>query len=161
MTENYILPPEPVLNERACAFTGHRIVSYDFDLSLLKRVVGGLVKRGIDTFYCGMAKGFDLFAAEVALSFAGKGVKLVACIPYEGQCGSFSASDRERYNNILGYCSERIVFSKEYNRYCMHSRDRFMVDCCGTVVCYLRKERGGTYYTVSYARARGRHTIEL
>lgn len=161
MIENFILPPEPVLNVNACAFTGHRLISTDFDLALLDRVVEGLVKCGINTFYCGMAKGFDLFAAEVALRFSGEGVKLVACIPYEGQSNSFSSADRERYNNILGYCSERIVFSRDYNRYCMHSRDRFMVDCCGTVVCYLRKDRGGTYYTVSYARARGRRIIEL
>ena len=158
---NIILPPEPKLNESACAFTGHRLISGDFDLTLLDRVVERLIKRGINTFYCGMAKGFDLFAAEVALRFSGEGAKLVACIPYEGQSSSFSPSDRERYDNILGYCSEIIVFSKEYNRYCMHSRDRFMVDCCGTVVCYLRKLKGGTHYTVNYARARGRHIIGL
>ena len=159
--KNFILPPEPILNENACAFTGHRLIYSDFDLSLLKRVVEGLLKRGIDTFYCGMAKGFDLFAAEVVLGFSGAGAKLVACIPYEGQSHSFSSSDRERYDNILGYCSERILFSQEYNRFCLHARDRFMVDCCGTVVCYLRKERGGTHYTVNYARARGRHIIEV
>lgn len=161
MIENFILPPEAQLNNSACAFTGHRLISDDLDIPLLTRVVEGLIRRGIDTFYCGMAKGFDLFAAEVALKFAGEGAKLVACIPYEGQSHSFSSSDRERYNNILGYCSQRIVFSNEYNRYCMHSRDRFMVDCCGTVVCYLRKQSGGTLYTVNYARARGRHIIEL
>ena len=161
MIENFISPSEPVLDESACAFTGHRLIGDDFDVALLSRVVEGLVKRGIKTFYCGMAKGFDLFAAEVALKFSGEGARLVACIPYEGQSSAFSASDRERYRNILGYCSQRIVFSGEYNRYCMHSRDRYMVDCCGTVVCYLRKPNGGTRYTVNYARARGRHIIEL
>lgn len=142
-----------ILRENTCAFTGHRQLGEDFDRQLLERVITGLVKRGTDTFLCGMARGFDLAAAEIVLKLkAIYNVKLVACIPYEGQADYFSSSDRESYHNILQYCDEKIVFSKGYNRYCMFARDRYMAENCSVLVCYLRKSSGGTYYTVNYAK---------
>ncbi len=122
----------------------------------------GLIKRGIDTFYCGMAKGFDLAAAEIVLGYkASCGVKLIACIPYEGQAEYFSFSDKERYENILNYCDEKVIFSKNYNRWCMHARDRYMAENSSVVVCYLRKKSGGTFYTVEYAKSLGLKIIEI
>ena len=150
------------MKENCCAFTGHRQLGTDFDLALLHRVVEGLMKRGIDTFYCGMAKGFDLTAGEAVLKFKGKyKVKLIACSPYEGQAEYFSFSDKERYKNILNYCDEKVIFSKEYSRWCMHARDRYMADNSGVIVCYLRKNSGGTFYTVNYAKSIGLKIIEV
>lgn len=121
-----------------------------------------LIKRGTDTFLCGMARGFDLAAAETVLKFKEKyGVKLVACIPYEGQDDYFSSSDRERYENILRYCDEKRVFAEKYNRYCMFTRDRYMADNSSVLVCYLRKNSGGTFYTVNYAKKTGLKVIEI
>ena len=150
------------MRENSCAFTGHRMLGDDFDPVLLERVVERLLKRGVDTFYCGMAKGFDLFAAEIVLKFKDRyGAKLICCIPYSGQADYFSAADKERYENILEYCERKIVFSEKYNRWCMHARDRFMAENSGTVVCYLRRSAGGTYYTVKYARSLGDKIIEI
>lgn len=150
------------MKENSCAFSGHRLLGDDFDRQLLERVTEGLMKRGVLTFYCGMAKGFDLAAAETVLKFRDRyGAKLVACIPYEGQPERFSSSDRERYLNILEYCDEKVVFSKNYNRCCMHARDRHMAENCGVLVCYLRKKSGGTFYTVNYARTLGVKIIEV
>ena len=50
--------------DRSCAFTGHRYDLEELDEALLGRVVKNLITTGIDTFYCGMAVGFDLCAAE-------------------------------------------------------------------------------------------------
>ena len=53
------------------AFTGHRFIPYDKIASLreaLKTVILEHYNRGIRIFYCGMAMGFDLLAAEVVLS---------------------------------------------------------------------------------------------
>ena len=145
----------------SCAFTGHRELFADFDRLLLERVVSTLVRRGCTDFYCGMAKGFDLAAAEIVLKFKKEGARLIACIPYAGQAEYFSAADKERYEQILLYCDEKKVFAEKYNRYCMHSRDRFMVENCDVLVCYLRKTSGGTFYTVNYAMSRGVKIIEL
>ncbi len=150
------------MRDNACSFSGHRELDADFDRSLLERVVESLIKRGTDTFLCGMARGFDLAAAETVLKFKEKyGVKLVACIPYEGQADYFSSSDRERYENILRYCDEKRVFAEKYNRYCMFARDRYMADNSSVLVCYLRKNSGGTFYTVNYAKKTGLKVIEI
>ena len=150
------------MRENTCAFTGHRELGGDFDRALLARVVERLARSGMKTFLCGMARGFDLVAAEIVLKFKVKyGLSLVACIPYEGQADYFSSSDRERYENILKFCDEKRVFAEKYNRYCMFTRDRYMAENCSVMVCYLRKSSGGTYYTVNCAKKRGVKIIEV
>lgn len=145
-----------------CAFSGHRLLGQDFDRALLERIAEGIMKRGYRTFLCGMAKGFDLVAAETVLKLKGMyDAELIACIPYEGQAEYFSLSDRERYENILKYCSQKIIFSEKYKRWCMHARDRFMAENCSSLICYLRKNSGGTFYTVNYARRQGVKIIEI
>ena len=133
------------------------------DFALLDRVVKNLIKNGCRRFLCGMARGFDLAAAEsvIALKTRYPEVSLVACIPFEGQESCLSAADRTRYKRILEHCSEVICLSEKYYSGCLHSRDRFMVDNCDTVVCYLRKKTGGTYYTVKYAQKKGVKCINV
>lgn len=144
-----------------CTFTGHRQLR-DLDYALMDRVILNLVKNGCTRFYCGMAQGFDLAAAESVLGI-GKDypAELVACIPCESQKDTFSAADRARYERILKSCSEVIVLSDFYYKGCMQARDRFMVDNSDVVLCYLRQKSGGTYYTVNYARKLGKKVIEI
>lgn len=147
---------------KACTFTGHRVLK-DLDFALMDRVIENLIKNGCRRFYCGMAKGFDLAAAETVIAMKEKYpfIEPIACVPCEGQSDSFSAADKARYFRILSKCSEVIVLSEEYYVGCMHFRDRFMVDNSDTVVCYLRRKYGGTFYTVKYARSQDKKIIEL
>lgn len=147
---------------KTCAFTGHRIVPRNFDCNLLDRVVYNLIINGYDRFLCGMAKGFDQLAAESVINYKRKfEVGLVACIPCESQSGYFSANALSRYQNILNFCDEKIVLSEEYYDGCMQCRDRYLVDNCDVLVSFLRRNRGGTFYTVNYARSKGVKIIEL
>lgn len=145
-----------------CAFTGHREL-VDLDVALMDRVIKNLIKNGCKRFLCGMAHGFDLAAAESVLALKREfpEVELVACVPCEGQSRYFSVTDRARYDRILQNCSEVVVLARSYYQGCMHVRDRYMVDNCDLVVCYLRKKSGGTYYTVKYAKALDKKVIEL
>lgn len=146
----------------SCTFTGHRQIK-DLDYALLDRVILNLVKSGCARFLCGMAKGFDLAAAESVLGVKKQGysAELVACIPCETQSESYSSADRARYERILDNCSEVVVLSDNYYNGCMHVRDRFMVDNSDVVLCYLREKSGGTFYTVNYASKLGKKIIEL
>ena len=146
----------------SCAFSGHRYELEDFDAELLERVIKNLIMTGADVFYCGMAKGFDLCAAESVLALKKSfPVKLIACIPCGGQQDGYSKHDKIRYNRILENCDEQILLSNRYYNGCMQSRDRFMVDNSDVLVCYLRKDDGGTFYTVNYARKKGVKIIEI
>ena len=145
-----------------CAFTGHRDLDSRFDRELLDRVILNLIKSGARNFYCGMAIGFDMLAAETVLRHKENyDIKLCACIPCDGQSKYFSLKDKERYEKILCACDEKIIFSTEYTPGCMQERDRFLVDNCDVLVSYLRKNYGGTHYTVSYARKQNKKIIEL
>ena len=145
-----------------CAFTGHRILDSRLDVNLLDRVILNLIKSGTRNFYCGMATGFDMLAAEIVLRYKESyNLNLCACIPCEAQSKYYSVKDKRRYEKILCASDEKIVFSSEYVEGCMQERDRFLVDNCDVIVCYLRKKYGGTYYTVNYAKTQDKKIIEL
>lgn len=145
----------------SCTLTGHRQIK-DLDYALVDRVILNLVKNGCTRFFCGMARGFDLAAAESVIEVMRVyPVELVACIPCESQTDSYSAADKARYGRILKKCSEILVLSENYYKGCMHARDRFMVDNSDIVLCYLRHKSGGTYYTVNYANKTRKKIIEL
>ena len=52
---------------KSCIFTGHRELGEDFSVKKLKKEIENVIKRGVDTFYNGMAIGFDMFSAETVL----------------------------------------------------------------------------------------------
>lgn len=146
-----------------CAFSGHRnLKGYDFDTALMDRVVLNLIKNGTENFLCGMALGFDMAAAESVLQYKKDyGVKLTAALPCSNQSDGYGESNRARYNRIIGCCDEVITLSDEYYKGCMHARDRYLVENSDALVCFLRKQSGGTFYTVSYARKLGLPLINL
>lgn len=141
------------MGKGCCAFTGHRNVKDDLDLELLEKSVIYLIEeRGINTFYDGMARGFDLIAAGLVLKLKEKySIRLIACVPCRGQDSSFSKINKNEYAEILKSCDEVIVLSERYYNGCMQARDRFMVDNAEVVLAYLNEDSGGTWYTVNYA----------
>lgn len=140
---------EPI---KSCAFTGHRTLDKDFSQKALKKYVLSLIKEGVEIFYTGMAMGFDLIAAETVLSCKKKfpQIQLIACIPYYGQERRFSEKDKDRYAAILKKADEKVLLSAEYKRSCFLDRNRYMSDRADVLVAYLKKDVGGTAYTVKY-----------
>ena len=111
------------------------------------------IQDGYDTFYCGMAKGFDLLALDCLVSLGRKyPLHLVACIPYEGQENSFGYEMREKYHSLLEWCDEKVVFYPAFHYGCFQVRDRYMVDCADLVIAYCTRDSGGTAYTIKYAK---------
>lgn len=148
---------------KVCAFTGHRnLGGTDFDELLLWRVVENLMKTGVKRFLCGMAVGFDLKAAQAVIALKDRyGAELVACLPCANQSEGYSEKNKKIYGEILSLCDETVVLEAEYKRGCMHRRNRYLVDNCDILVSFLRKNGGGTYYTVSYAENAGKKIIKL
>lgn len=144
--------------EKSCAFTGHRdIVEYP-SLQGFTALLCDIIEGGVDTFLCGMARGFDTFAAEAVLRLkgGGKNIKLIACVPCPEQDKFFSKEDRQKYNYILSRADEVKIISDNYFKGCMQMRDRFMVDNSSCIVAYLREQTGGTAYTVNYAQKKNK-----
>lgn len=137
-------------NKKSCAFTGHRHLGEDLSEKVLENAVKTAIKEGVETFYCGMAMGFDLLAAETVL-FLKKDfpqIRLVACVPCYGQEKSFSKEDKARYVEALKNADEQIVLSERYYRGCMQVRDKYMAERADMLIAYCKKETGGAAYTV-------------
>ena len=146
----FTMEGEQTAENTKCVFTGHRQLDEDFSKTRLRRLVEGLIKLGVDTFYNGMAIGFDLCAAECVLSLKKKHphVKLIACIPCYGQEKYFSENDKKRYVKILKKADEIVTLSDHYYQGCMQNRDKYMVEHPDCMIAYCNKSTGGAAYTV-------------
>ena len=135
---------------KSCVFTGHRILEDDFSKKRLKIVVQAAIEQGVDTFYNGVAMGFDLIAAEIVLSLKKKysHVKLIACIPCYKQEKNFSEKDKKRYAAVLKKADEKVLLSEEYYKGCMQARDKYMAERAELMIAYCKKATGGAAYTV-------------
>lgn len=135
-----------------CALTGHRDLPAKVDVNKLYDTLESVIADGYDTFYCGMARGFDLLALDCLVSLARKyPIKLIACIPYAGHENGAAADVREKYKALLEWCDEKVVLAPAYFCGCYHVRDRYMVDNADLVVAYCTRDSGGTAYTLRYA----------
>jgi len=154
---------------RTCCFTGHRPekLPWRFDedhpdcIALKERIaqeLESLYHRGCRHFITGMARGADLYFAEEVLALREHfpGVTLEAAIPCPTQSDSWTLAQRRRYQDILDRCDVEALIQREYTRDCMLRRNRYMVERSGFVLAvYDGMERGGTVYTLDYARSRG------
>lgn len=136
---------------KSVAFTGHRETKRE-EIVRLQETVVSLIERGARVFYCGMAKGFDLFAAECVLALKERypDISLIACIPCYGQEKNYSEADKKRYVQILSKSTQNILVSENYFKGCMQKRNRYMADRADLLVAHLKKDQGGTAYTVNY-----------
>ena len=146
----------------ACALTGHRVLGKGFSRERLEQCLRALIAEGADTFYCGMALGFDSLCCEILLRLREESpVKIVACVPCADQAARYSPRAREKYDSLLAACDEKIVLHEKYENGCMFERNRRMVDNCDVLLAYLESERGGTFYTVNYAKKKGKRIVFL
>lgn len=153
--------------EKVCFFTGHRVIA-DGDIDALRDrldlTLRRLAFRGYTDFVCGGALGFDTFAAERILAAGERDgvMRLVLVLPCEDQTSKWkSAADVERYRRIRDRAAKVIVVSDGYRAGIMHERNRRMADMSSLCVAYFNGRRGGTSYTVGYARKIGLEIINL
>lgn len=139
--------------EFCCAFTGHRNVRNDLDVNLLTSVIINLIESGVNTFLNGMARGFDLIAAQCVLKIKEQypQIKLIACVPCPNQEKYYCEEDKRTYHKVLSACDEVKLLSNRYYKSCMLVRDRYMVDNSSYLISYYRGDVGGTDYTLKYS----------
>ncbi len=139
-----------------CALTGHRDLSEDFDGEALRKALDELLEAGYTTFCCGMARGFDLYALSYLVERKeAYHVCIEAYVPYIKQEDRYPEEERELYRKLITQCDVVHVCGKHYFRGVELVRDKQMVEKADLVLAYLRKDTGGTYYTVKYAEKAG------
>ena len=156
-----------LIQERCCCFTGHRLLSRGERLALaplLREEILRLLAEGVDTFLAGGALGFDTLAAQTVLGLRGEipEVHLVLVLPCLDQDRLWKPGEIALYREMMRRADEVIYTDDLYSREAMLARNRYLVDRSDTCLCYLRDtRRGGTAYTVGYARRVGKTVINL
>ena len=138
--------------EITVCFTGHR--SYDGSRnSELEGAIRELYALGYRNFLCGMAVGFDIEAAEVALALRGElaGLRIVAIVPFEGMQRGFSEAWQSRFERIVTEADEVITLAAHYSSEVYAVRNNFLVDNASACIAYFDGSKGGTAYTVRRA----------
>ena len=164
-----------IIREKTVCFTGHRSEKLPRGeaLELLRKRLELEIERalqdGYDTFLFGGAYGFDLMAAEEVLKKKAlidlqnpRYIRLIAVIPFEEQAVRFSASDHERYYEIMPQCNEVITLNTHYSSQCYAQRNQYMVDRSNRVICYWNGQAvSGTAQTVRMAERQNLEIINL
>lgn len=153
------------LRENTCCFTGHREIPANQRKALqaiLEDRLRYLIACGYSRFCCGAARGFDTLAAQTVWSLKQEfpDITLRLFLPYQGSTLQWSEKRMKEWRFILPD-SEYAPAPDHYFQGCFHQRNRAMVDESSCCITYLTKKRGGTQYTVQYARKQGIEVIDL
>lgn len=148
-------------------FSGHRSVPFVRRRDLKQRLKSEIAKAyadGYRCFYCGMAMGFDLLAAEAALSLQSelKDLQVVAVVPFRGQAERWSIEAQAKYKAILRIVDDVTVLSEQYYNGCLFRRNDYMVSQSSRLIAYYDgSSKGGTFYTVRKAGQQGLDIVNL
>ena len=120
--------------------------------------------NGYSVFYTGLAMGYDILCAEMALRYkklTGNNITLIGVRPFPKQNSKWEKSWVERYDYVLNNCDEVVTISASYNISAYHIRNKYMVDRARCVITYFDGQPGGTASTLAYARQNGVEIINL
>lgn len=152
---------ETELKKHRCCFTGHRPEKLELPPEDIKRLlrasINAAIEEGYTTFITGMARGIDMWAAEIVLDERNKNsdIKLVCAVPYNGFEKKWSAHERALFYSIIEKCDFVKYVCDGYSRACYQIRNIYMVDRSSLVIAAFCGEAGGTRNTLDYAMKKG------
>ena len=88
-------------------------------------------------------------------------IKLILVLPCTTQTKGWSKDDIAVYEEIKSQADKVVYTSHDYFRGCMFKRNRHLVNGSSVCIAYLTQEKGGTAYTVNYARQNNVQVINL
>ena len=150
----------------SCCFTGHRNIpeaEYERVSAKLAEVIEELHCRSVTDFYAGGALGFDLIASVTLLNLKNRfpDITLTLCLPCRDHMAKWKEADAKLFCRVMKRADRIRYVSESYTPFCMHARNRYLVDNADICVCYLSRTSGGTYNTVRYAEKKGLSIINL
>ena len=147
--------------EKRCCFTGHRPEKLNRPeaeiISWLEAEIRKAIDDGFVTFISGMARGVDIWAAEIVLHLRDEGfpIHLICASPFEGFEQSWNENWKQRYSEVMKRADLVKYVCKCYSRACFQIRNEWMVDRSARVIAVFNGQPGGTKNTINYARSKG------
>ena len=155
------------MNKQRVCFTGHRPEKLNISerkvKELLKTAIIDAINDGYITFISGMARGIDIWSAEIVLELKKKfpEIHLICAIPYDGFEKRWDTADQERYNYILERADYIKYVCEYYSRDCFQIRNVYMVNHSNRVISAYNGAKGGTKNTIDYATRQGKEIINI
>lgn len=151
---------------RTACFTGHRNTPTNKIHQIekeLDRIIEMLYHREVIFYGSGGAYGFDMIAEKAVIRARKihKDIKLILVLPCKNQDKYWTSENKKEFADILLQADKIVYTSDFYRKGCMYRRNRHLVDYSGYCICYLKKNSGGTAYTVDYARKNGLKIINI
>ena len=152
---------------RCCCFTGHRPEKLTADektvKALLGRAIDAAIDAGYDTFISGMARGVDLWAAELVLErrAAGEPVKLIAALPYPSPTNGTGSAHRRRATVVLTQADAVEVICIGYTKGCFHKRNAWMISRASRRIAVYDGCAGGARDTIARAEKAGLEIVMI
>lgn len=158
---------EQELRLHRCCFTGHRPERLGMPeievISGLKKEIRQAIADGFQTFISGVARGVDLWAAEIVLTLRDEGaaIRLICASPYRGFENRWSREWQERYRRVMEQADLVRFICPRYSRDCFQKRNEWMIDHSARVIAVYNGQPSGTRNTIEYARRRNVPVILL
>lgn len=161
------------MKENTCAFAGLRPHKLPFEeggdyFNMLNKVMKCTVEEAIDkgytTFLSGGAMGADLWFAEIVLELRKENpaLRLICILPCETQANSWPEPWRDRYFSVCAASDDVEYISHPYTKSCYFERNRALIDRSSLLIAlHGRSTRGGTAYTIAYAKEKNVPAIIL
>lgn len=152
---------EADLRLHRCCFTGHRPEKLNTSekevKAALRKQIDQAVHDGFTVFITGMARGVDLWAAEIVLDLRkrNKEIRLICAIPHNGFEARWSPSWQELYRYVLAEADLTRVISKGYHTGVYQVRNEWMVNHSTRVIAVFNGQPSGTKNTIDYAYRQG------
>ena len=122
----------------------------------LETAIRQAIVDGSNVFISGMARGVDIWAAEIVLQIRSEGedIKLICASPYRGFEKNWSINWQRRYNNVIEAADLVRFICPNYSKSCFQIRNEWMVDHSSRVIAVFYGQLGGTKNTIDYAKIR-------
>ncbi len=146
---------------RRCCFTGHRPeklgVSESEAVKALRAAIHDAYTSGYQTFISGMARGVDIWAAEIVLQEREKhpDIHLICVLPHPDFETRWKQEWQRRYTAILAKADLIKTVCPTFSMSAYQKRNEWMVDHSSLVLAFYNGEPGGTANTIQYARKHG------
>ena len=130
---------------------------------ILDKVLDSLIWQGVTSFRTGGAVGFDTVAALAVIEKKKDHpeIKLELKLPCKDQNSGWSDMDNRVYDYIISHADDVSYTCEAYRKGCMHERNRSLVDGADFCVAFCASEKGGSAYTLNYARKKQLNIINV
>ncbi|MCM1334831.1 MAG: DUF1273 domain-containing protein [Bacteroides sp.] len=165
---------EKIDPSEVCSFSGYRPSKLPFRWDkrdggyrkvreMIREEIVLFAESGVHFFQTGMARGIDLLCGELVLELRKKyPINLTCVVPCINQCMGWGAEDQETYFRLIKAATNVVqVTGESYSNGCMLKRDRYLVDTAQYMIAVFDGKKGGTMFTINYARQQKRTIIVL